>query len=1013
MAIMAELKVQCPECQASLKLKDSSKLGKKIACPKCKHVFVAKSSAEDDDFLSDLPPDDDSGADEDDEELPRSRRGSSAKSAKTSKQAPAKGKKKAKQSDGPNVALLAGVGVLVLLVLGGVGLWASGLLGGKANDAPVVANQAPPMPQPAAAPPAPAANAHRLDLTWLPPDAELFVRLRPAKLLSSAIAADLGGAESPQLAEFQKATGLSPNDVESFTLAVPKVSETLGKGMFQAMSEKPDMAIGVVRLTKPLDLATVKIMDQAPTAATHNSKTYQTFPPMPGDKEAFGLYSAAPTVVVIGNETALKQAIDRGESAAPRPELDFIDADQDLVVAILPKDAKAVLQPLKFGATMSGAPIPASIENVADNSFVGLSIGANLHQGIDLQIALALKDANAATQVRTDVENLVAAGKQSFEEIKQSMPPNLGSNVGALVSSVKLTSEGNVARFSASIPKFDMGQAMMLASLPSMAGGGMQKEEDAGPAQDVGSGVQAAPLEGVPKGLAMSAETKWSYSGGYSAGITLPGPLEVKINLSGPPAVLASEAGMLKVQSIETDPPVPLKRVKPSGYYGDRDPSRIMEAVARQNYDGKASVELELAFERPAEALKQVRKIAGSFRMRIGKGTREVVLKEVRALAEAKTPSKEVKDAGVSLKLNTFEKREWIGIMSTGDAAIQEIEILDGAGKSIGSANIGGSDLSGNLNYTVSSGEGPVAKDLGVKITLITGLETVEIPYAFENIPIPPAPKLDPEQLTLSKWKPAANPDALPKDLTVEGKMRWNNFVRTDDKDKKLPRGVQLAIDLTGPMAERTMSYGFLKMDKITLDSGVTLKPEKSEFSLNDPSKQYVRPGKEMMSGNENPVGGIQASFSFDHPEKPSSNVILAEGSLKLMTSKETRVVQVAKIMDKVNKNFSSKDLREAGLELKLTKQGDTSLQLKVTKGKVAAINEARFLTSSGSAFPNVYSNIDEDDNSISFHFGGENEKIPKDLSLELSLNVGLQAVQVPFKFENLTIPPEPKPEKE
>jgi hypothetical protein len=131
------------------------------------------------------------------------------------------------------------------------------------------------------------------------------------------------------------------------------------------------------------------------------------------------------------------------------------------------------------------------------------------------------------------------------------------------------------------------------------------------------------------------------------------------------------------------------------------------------------------------------------------------------------------------------------------------------------------------------------------------------------------------------------------------------------------------------------------------------------------------------------------------------------------MTSKETRVVQVAKIMDKVNKNFSSKDLREAGLELKLTKQGDTSLQLKVTKGKVAAINEARFLTSSGSAFPNVYSNIDEDDNSISFHFGGENEKIPKDLSLELSLNVGLQAVQVPFKFENLTIPPEPKPEKE
>ena len=1016
---MADLKVQCPECQASLKLKDSSKLGKKIACPKCKHAFVAKSSAEEDDFLSDLPPDDDDGGDEEEEEAPRSRRGSSSKS---SKKAPARGKKKAKAAEGPNVALLAGVGVLALLVLGGVGLWASGLLGGKRNDAPIAANQpaAQPMPQPAAPPPP--ANAHRLDLAWLPPDAEMVVRLKPAKLLNAALVKDLGVGDSPQLAEFQKATGLTLNDVESFTLAIPKVSEMLGKGM-QAMSEKPDLAIGVVRLTKPLDLATVKIMDQTPTSVTHGSRAYQKFAPLPGDKEAFGLYSAAPTVVVIGNETALKQAIDRGETVTPRPELDFIDADQDLVFAILPKDTMAFMQPVKFAAAMGGVPIPESISGAqmrepmgkSDDSFVGLSVGANLHQGFDLQIALALKDANAATQVRTDVEKLITAGRESFEEVKKSMPPNLGGNLGSLVSSVKLTTEGNVTKLSASLPKFDMGQAMMLASLAgSMGRGGMgdQDEEDAGPAQEVGSGVQAQPLEGVPKGLQMSVEPKWAWSGGSSGGVTVPGPLELHFKVSGPPADLTAEAGALKVQSIETDPPVMMKRVKLPTYFGDRDPSRVMNGVAHLDYSGDPKpVRLALAFERPAEPLKQIRKITGSFRLKVGKSTREAVLKNALALAEAKTPGKELKDAGVTIKKHTYEKREWLEIGATGDSAIQQIEVLDGSGNPTGHAQDSGDD-SAVMTYSVSSGDDvPVSKDLGLKITLITGLETVEVPFAFENIALPAARKLEPEQLTLSRWKPAANQDALPKGLTVEGRMRWSNWVQTDDKDKKLPRGVQLALDLTGPMAERVMSYGFLKVDKITLDSGVTLKPEKNQYVREDPSKQFIRPKNDYMTGNENPVGGLQVSVAFQHPDKPSNNVILAEGELKLMTSKETRVVQIEKIMDKVNKNFSSKDLREAAVELKLSKLGDQNLVLKVSKGKLGAINEARILSASGSAYPDIFTNIDEEDKTISFFFGGEDVKIPKDIKLELSLNVDLQTVVVPFKFEGLAIPPEPKPE--
>lgn len=39
--------IVCPHCSANLKLKDSSKLGARIGCPKCKKPFVATEAADD------------------------------------------------------------------------------------------------------------------------------------------------------------------------------------------------------------------------------------------------------------------------------------------------------------------------------------------------------------------------------------------------------------------------------------------------------------------------------------------------------------------------------------------------------------------------------------------------------------------------------------------------------------------------------------------------------------------------------------------------------------------------------------------------------------------------------------------------------------------------------------------------------------------------------------------------------------------------------------------------------
>ncbi|MEE3286388.1 MAG: hypothetical protein VX311_17540, partial [Planctomycetota bacterium] len=43
----APIEVHCPECQATLKLKNRDAVGRKVPCPKCKQPFVIELPADD------------------------------------------------------------------------------------------------------------------------------------------------------------------------------------------------------------------------------------------------------------------------------------------------------------------------------------------------------------------------------------------------------------------------------------------------------------------------------------------------------------------------------------------------------------------------------------------------------------------------------------------------------------------------------------------------------------------------------------------------------------------------------------------------------------------------------------------------------------------------------------------------------------------------------------------------------------------------------------------------------
>ena len=86
----APIEVHCPECQATLKLKNRDAAGRKVPCPKCKQPFVITIPDEDEVLDGDdncpatsNPGQEDDDSDEEDEKIPEKESAPQEKSEET------------------------------------------------------------------------------------------------------------------------------------------------------------------------------------------------------------------------------------------------------------------------------------------------------------------------------------------------------------------------------------------------------------------------------------------------------------------------------------------------------------------------------------------------------------------------------------------------------------------------------------------------------------------------------------------------------------------------------------------------------------------------------------------------------------------------------------------------------------------------------------------------------------------------------------------------------------------
>lgn len=665
------ISVECPGCLAKVTLPDSSKLGKKVKCPKCSDVFVAEAADDDD-------------SDEAEDEAPTQSKGRKRPSAAPT---PAKGGKKRKTSGnggggGSNGPLIAGGAVAVVALLG-VGLWLSGIFSSKPVPAPPVVEPQPvaAAPMVAHAPPAPPAppaispTERMLALRWLPQDTEIILHAKVADLWQAPLLKSLVDSPSavPGIKLFQEATGLLPTDVESVTLGFPESQQmqNVMASSIMGLPPQPPKTIVIVRTKKPVLMEEILKSASDLKAAEYKSKKY-----VESTTDEYCGWLAESSTLIVAKSDDLKAIMDRGETVTPRKELMFADATPHIVVVLAPKDP----QMLAGGPIAPGtSPEIGAMQKTMGESLASLSLGVNIRGGFDVQTSFLLKDAQGTTAVKTGMEAGLVEVRKAFDSFKMSGQPLLVEMGEQLLNNLKIETKDQVVKVTTNLPDSDQQKIeqvppllMMMAMTGGIGGGsplaGPPKMMSGPPGtaqpnfnlpttQDQNNPGQTDPVdaessEGLPEGTTLSAMASWSHFPTLNAGQKSSHPLQLIFDLKGDNLREICGYGQLTLKTMSVAGGGTLKVSKTQSWVHANVvkmivPFELDEGSRRDHPEG--TLRMIVLVDQSGAAASTVTAIEGSFKLLTAEDNEEYTIAEAPKTAKRPLTDPALKAAGMKL----------------------------------------------------------------------------------------------------------------------------------------------------------------------------------------------------------------------------------------------------------------------------------------------------------------------------------------------------------------------------
>jgi hypothetical protein len=1026
--------IVCPHCRAGLKLKDRSKLGQKITCPKCKKPFRAQEKVEDqdeDEFAGLIAQD---REDEDEEESPPPR------PAPTSR--PTRGKKRGKSS-GSKLPLVIG-GAVALVVFVAVGLTIQHFLKGAGQQANVASGASPDVAgQAGAAVPAqPAAPAVKtIDFEWLPPQAEAVVYLRPGDFIKSPFAQWVveaaGNRESFQQSQetLRQQFGIGLDEIDSITIGIKSLGELAAGAAdlapggipnpMQAVSGLSKLRekeiVGVGRLSKPVDLPKNPQFQAQTEPVTYNGHTYYRDKAQPGQASSSFTYFPSPTVVVIsGREDALKGLIDRQGKSDPRAELQIIDPDQHLAFAFL---VKPELAPAA-GTAPDGADSLATFKKVKSGCF---AIKAT--DGLELSVRQSCPDAKTAEEVQAATDALVVLGREKLEQYKSTMT-NLGKVGDALLASIKTSRRELVVETAASIPASsrDSLKAAPGEVLTAVLMGGLKGADSGSGGQGIpgnalrgsGSGdefkgevVVAQKLPELPEGVTLRGRGGWSGNQLFEKDGTTPRPrlLTFDVDYVDGPAAKAIEYGALRITEVKVDPEQHLKISERPATFGEASPFKEFVEVKHESFlsnHPENGVRVELDFERPAFLPSKFTGVEGTVTLRIAEETKDIIVPKVLEQAGKQPTDPDLKAAGFSVTSKTKDGEKTLTITFAKGAKVGDVKFIGPDGQPHPNAPFMlRLDLWGATRFGGQLPTGNALAGMGAKVTLHTKISEVTVPFRFENVPIPAPP--DPGITAGIPWRLSSGGKGAPEGLAVEGRLNWGQTFSFGDKPP--PPQLDLDVDVTGAKVLYVVGVGFQRIEKADSNTAGALTMKKSgglAFGNDRGKQQFDRVHKSGLF-HSHPPDGVRVAFSFEPVQQPFTKIDFVSGGLKLLVARERKKTILDKVASRVGKTVSNADLRGAGIDIKLTNK-DQSLTMQVVKGNPMALGDAGLMRESSETMDLPILMHDPFTKAASIFLGDDKLK-PND-ALEITYYTGLTEIEVPFAFEDLAVPPVPKKEK-
>ena len=437
---------KCPNCGKTLKLKSEAAFGKKTACPQCSEPFTvkpykkkkAKPVVEElEDEYVDYEAHDDQGYDDygsddqyDDYE-PAPRRSSSRSSTK-------KSKKKKKAAGLPPWLTYVAFGLAGVLVLGGVAgvvVMTVGSFGGS----------------------------NVIDLTWLPEEADLFVKIEPDELWNAPMLASVrDNATVKQLMEQAAQQGgvkIGLSDIDSVVMAGLGMSDTYQQqvglpgnrigGAIVAENAATKM-IGVVRFKR--DVTAADLGDDAESRRKdHGGKNYYSAP----DNQA--IYLADARTMLVGAEAQVQAAMDRGPTEPRVSRIDFVNSGHQLLFVILPskiQDTESGSQ-VQSSSAATASPALQTAQTSLNDNMKAFAFGLSLTSDIKMEVQMQCFSSSEADTLKTDLDAALAELKTQFTDSAGQVPPHF-SDIAAIgkesIDSLGATKSGDEVSVALQVP---------------------------------------------------------------------------------------------------------------------------------------------------------------------------------------------------------------------------------------------------------------------------------------------------------------------------------------------------------------------------------------------------------------------------------------------------------------------------------------------------------------------------------------------------------------------------------